>query len=61
MIKLTKLNDKEIYLNPDLFDNIESHPNTTIMLTTGVKIIVKETPDEIVNKIVEFKRRITNK
>ncbi|HAM38328.1 MAG TPA: endoflagellar protein, partial [Elusimicrobia bacterium] len=34
---------------------------TTIMLTTGVKIIVKETPDEIVNKIVEFKRRITNK
>ena len=61
MIKLTKLNDKEIYLNPDLIDNIESHPNTTIRLTTGVKIIVKETPDEVVNRIVEFKKRIFNK
>lgn len=58
MIKLTKLNGGEIFLNPDLFDNIECHPNTTILLTNGIKHIVKETPDEVVNRVVEFKKRI---
>jgi flagellar protein FlbD len=61
MIKLTKLNGSEIYLNPDLFDNMECHPNTTILLTNGIKHIVKESPDEVVNKIIEFKKRIFNK
>lgn len=61
MIKLTKLNSKEIYINPDLIDNMECHPNTTILLTTGVQLIVKEKPDEVINKIVEFKKRIYSK
>ncbi|MDD5686313.1 MAG: flagellar FlbD family protein [Elusimicrobia bacterium] len=61
MVKLTKLNDKEIFLNPDLIDSMECHPNTTILLTTGVKIIVKEKPEEVIDKIVEFKKRIFSK
>jgi len=58
MIKLTKLNGEEIYLNPDLINNIGSHPNATIHMTTGEKIIVKETAEEIVNRIIEYKRKI---
>lgn len=58
MIKLTKLNEKEIFINPDLIENIESHPNTTILLTTGKSTIVKETPEEVTNRIVELKKRI---
>ena len=61
MIKLTKLNDKEIHINPDLIDHMESHPNTTILLTTGVQLIVKETPEEVTEKIIEFKKKIYNK
>ncbi|HAX61607.1 MAG TPA: flagellar protein FlbD [Elusimicrobia bacterium] len=58
MIKLTKLNGGEIYINPDLIEKMECHPNTTILLTTGKSTIVKETPEEVSNKIIELKRRI---
>ncbi|MEW6557963.1 MAG: flagellar FlbD family protein [Elusimicrobiota bacterium] len=61
MIKLTKLNGQEIYINPDLIENIECHPNTTILLTTGKSTIVKESPDEVANKIIELKKKIHNK
>ncbi|MBN1385232.1 MAG: flagellar FlbD family protein [Elusimicrobia bacterium] len=61
MIKLTKLNGEELYINPDLIDNMACHPNTTIILTTDSQIIVKESPDEVVNRIVEFKKRIYSK
>jgi len=58
MIKLTKLNGAEIYINPDLINSIECHPNTTILMTTGEKVIVKESPDQIVERITEYKRKI---
>lgn len=58
MIKLTKLNGEEIYINPDLIEKMECHPNTTIVLTTDKSTIVKETPEEVVNKIVELKKKI---
>ena len=58
MIKLTKINGSEIYINPDLINNCECNPNTVIHMTTGEKLIVKENPKEIVDIIVEFKRRI---
>ncbi|MFA5779902.1 MAG: flagellar FlbD family protein [Elusimicrobiota bacterium] len=61
MIKLTKLNGEEIYINPDLIEKMECHPNTTILLTTGKSTIVKETPEEVTNRIVELKKKIHNK
>ncbi|MBI5573657.1 MAG: flagellar FlbD family protein [Elusimicrobia bacterium] len=61
MIKLTKLNGAEIYINPDLIEKIECHPNTTILLTTGKSTIVKETPDEVTNRIIEVKKKIHSK
>ncbi len=42
MIKLTKLNGEEIYINPDLIEKVECYPNTTILLTTGKNTIVKK-------------------
>ena len=59
MIKLTKLNGEEIYINPDLIEKMECHPNTTLLLTTGKNTIVKETPDEVVNRIIELKKKYT--
>ncbi|MDO8735314.1 MAG: flagellar FlbD family protein [Elusimicrobiota bacterium] len=61
MIKLTKLNGEEIYINTDLIEKMECYPNTTILLTTGKNTIVKETPEEVVNRIIELKKKyITN-
>lgn len=58
MISVTKLNDKEIVINCELIELIESNPDTTITMTTGRKIIAKESVDDIVAKTIEFKRKI---
>jgi len=58
MIKLTRLSDKIIYQNPDLIENIEVHPDTTITLTTGNKYTVKEKPEQIIQEIIEFRAKI---
>jgi flagellar protein FlbD len=57
MIKLTKINGKELYINSDLMEFLESTPDTIVTLTTGKKIYVKESPEEIVERIVDYKSR----
>ena len=58
MIKVTRLNDKEFVINTEIIEFIESTPDTVITTTTGKKVIVKEDVDEVINKVVEFKRKI---
>ncbi len=58
MIYITKLNDKETVINCDLIELIEATPDTTITLTTGRKIIAKESIEEIIDRISEYKKRI---
>lgn len=56
MIKVTRINDKELVINADLIEFVESTPDTMISLTTGKKIIVKETIDEVIARVAGFKR-----
>ena len=58
MIKLKGLNSKEIYLNEDNIEKIEEVPETLITLSNGKKYIVLETTKEVIDKIIEFKRKI---
>ena len=58
MIKVTRLNEKEFVINTDIIEFIESTPDTVITTTTGKKVIVKEDVDEVINKVIEFKRKI---
>ncbi|MDF2594869.1 MAG: flagellar FlbD family protein [Clostridia bacterium] len=58
MIKLTKLNAQEFVINSDLIETIEHTPDTVITVTTGNKYVVKEHQEEIINKIIEYKRKI---
>ncbi|MFH1825572.1 MAG: flagellar FlbD family protein [Candidatus Firestonebacteria bacterium] len=58
MIKLKKITGEEILVNLDLIETIERHSDTVISLTTGNKLLVKDSLDEITNKIVEYKRSI---
>jgi len=57
MIKLTKLNGKELVVNADLIEFIESIPDTLISLTTGRKIIVLEDLDDVVRMTVSYRSR----
>lgn len=56
MIELEKLNSETIILNADLIEMIEVTPDTMITLTTGKKIMVKNTVDEIVRKVIKYRR-----
>jgi flagellar protein FlbD len=59
MIKLTRLNDSELVINTDLIEFMEAIPDTIISLTTGKKIMVKETVDDVIAKVEDYKRRIS--
>lgn len=56
MIKVTRLNDTDLVINADLIEFVESSPDTIISLTTGKKIMVKETTDQIIELVARFKR-----
>jgi flagellar protein FlbD len=58
MICLTRLNRAPVILNSDLIEHIEETPDTVIMLTTGQIVRVRESAEEIVERVVEFRRRI---
>ena len=59
MIEITKLNGTRILINPDLIEIIESPPDTVISLTTGRKIIVKESRQEINNLVKSYRKEIS--
>lgn len=58
MIKLTKLNGKSFTLNALFIEQIESFPDTTITLTNGKKIVVKESENEVLTRSTIFYRSI---
>ncbi len=58
MIRLTRLNRVPLVLNSDLIEHIEVTPDTVITLTTGQILRVRETADEVIERIVEFRRRL---
>lgn len=56
MIKLTRLNGKEFVINDDLIEMIEATPDTVITMTNGSKMVVSESVDEIIQRIIDFRR-----
>ena len=60
MIKLTKLNKTQFILNCELIETIESTPDSVVTLTNGKKYVVLEEVDEIIDKIILFKKQLYN-
>lgn len=58
MIDLTTLSGEEFTLNCDLIYKIVQAPDTIITLTDGKVIRVSDTKEEVIEKIVDFRRRI---
>ena len=59
MIRLTRLRHGEgFYLNPDLFERVDTHVDTVIRLIDGTEYVVVETGDEIARRIAEYRARI---
>ena len=55
MIEVTKINGVKVLVNPDLIELVEETPDTVLTLTTGRKIIVKESRQEIKNLVILYR------
>lgn len=58
MIQVTRLDGSRFFINSDLIETIESTPDTVVALTSQKKLIVRESPREILDGIIAFRRRI---
>lgn len=60
MIKLHKLNGLEIVVNAELVETLEPGPETVVHLATGNKLTVTEKADEIIAKVVEYRKAVNS-
>ncbi|HLH38200.1 MAG TPA: flagellar FlbD family protein [Bryobacteraceae bacterium] len=58
MIQLTRINHVPLLLNADLIEHIETTPDTVISLINGQKFMVLESTQEIIRKVIEYRRSI---
>lgn len=58
MIEVTRLNGKKYWINPHQIESMEQNPDLTLTLLSGKKVVVAETPQDVVDKVVEYRKRI---
>lgn len=57
MIKVTRFDRSELYVNAELIEFIEATPDTVITTTTGKKVVAREPVDEVIKRIVAYRRQ----
>ena len=58
MIQVTRINRVPLVVNSDLIEHIETTPDTVVSLTNGQKFMVLESADEIIRRVIAFRRQI---
>ena len=58
MISLTKLNGQTIVVNAELIETVEKTPDTIIGLITGKKFMVKDTVEEVIQKVIQYRQQL---
>ncbi|SEO78364.1 flagellar FlbD family protein [Trujillonella endophytica] len=58
MIRVTRLNGEQFALNPDLIERVEGHPDTVVFLVDGTKYVVRESVEEVLAGIREYRASI---
>ncbi len=56
MITVTRFDQSDFILNADLIEFVEARPDTHISLVTGKKLLVLQTPEEVVERVIAFRR-----
>ncbi len=60
MIKVTKLNKEEVYINPDRIETLEASPDTAIFFHGGKRMVVREPIEEVVERFLRYKKLINS-
>jgi len=58
MIQLTRLNNHPLVVNSDLIKFVEQAPDTVITLVSGEKIVVRESAQNVLERVVQFRRSV---
>jgi flagellar protein FlbD len=58
VILVTRLNGSQFYINAEMIQVVESTPDTVISLTSETKVVVKENSEEVIRRIIEYRRLI---
>jgi len=58
VIQLTRLNGNPLTVNCDLIKYAEASPDTMLTLLTGEKVVVRETCEEVIARVIQFRARV---
>jgi flagellar protein FlbD len=58
MIEVSRLDGKKYWINPHQIESISINPDVTLIMLSGKSIVVKENPEEIVQKIIDYRKKI---
>ncbi|MBQ3670573.1 MAG: flagellar FlbD family protein [Treponema sp.] len=58
MIPVTRLDGKKYWINPHMIESMEENPDLTITFLSGKKVVVKDTPDDVIKLIVSYRNRL---
>ena len=58
MIHVTRLNNEDVIVNSDLIEMIEMTPDTVLTLTTGKKLMVRESSDDVIERVLQYRERV---
>lgn len=58
MIEVTRLDGKTYWINPHQIERIEKNPDVTLVLLSGQKVVLKESPEVIIEKIINYRKQI---
>ncbi|HBG37162.1 MAG: flagellar FlbD family protein [Spirochaetota bacterium] len=58
MIEVTRLDGRTYWINPHQIERIEKNPDVTLVLLSGQKVVIKESPEVIIEKIINYRKQI---
>ena len=58
MISVTRLDGNIDWINPHMIESMEKTPDLTITFLSGKKVVVKDSPEELIQRIVSYRRRL---
>jgi flagellar protein FlbD len=58
MIEVSRLDGKRYWINPHQIESITVNPDVTLRMLSGKAVVVKDTPDEVIRKIIDYRRQI---
>ena len=60
MICVTRLDGKPYWINPHLIESMEQNPDLTVTFLSGKKIVLKDSPEQLIQRIIEYRKQLNN-